>query len=109
MCIQQVATFDGELCGAARPDTGNLRTKMMDFRVFDSSRILSLRGGIPRPIGNCLESLSQAILVGIILAGRLGTGLCHYPTLTRFTDYNVICETDIHGNWLANIGRPPLL
>ena len=54
------------------PDTANLRTKIMDFRGFDSSRILMLRGGIPRPIGDFPESLSQAILVGIILVGRLG-------------------------------------
>ena len=44
----------------------------MDFRGFDSSIILSLMGGIPRPMGNFPESLSQAILVGIILVGRLG-------------------------------------
>ena len=47
-------------------------TKIMDFRGFDSSRILILRGGIPRPKGNFPESLSQAILVGIMLVGRLG-------------------------------------
>ena len=32
--------------------TTNLRTKIVDFRGFDSSRILVLRGGIPRPTGN---------------------------------------------------------
>ena len=52
--------------------TSNLRTFVMDFRGFDSSIIFNLRGGIPRPIGNFPESLSQAILVGIILVGRLG-------------------------------------
>ena len=54
--------------------TANLRTKILDFRGLDSSRILSLRGGISRPIGNFRESLSQAIfvLVGVILVGRLG-------------------------------------
>ena len=31
----------------------------MDFRGFDSSRILNLRGGIPRPKENFLEVLSQ--------------------------------------------------
>ena len=31
-----------------------------------------LRGGVPRPIGNFPESLSQAILVGVMLVGRLG-------------------------------------
>ena len=52
--------------------TANLRTKITDCRGFYSSIILMLRGGIPRPIGNFSESLSQAILVGIILVGRLG-------------------------------------
>ena len=52
--------------------TANLRTKIMDFRGFDASRILILRGGIPRPIGDFPESLSRAILLGIILVGRLG-------------------------------------
>ena len=31
-----------------------------------------LRGGIPWPMGDFLESLSQAILVGVMLVGRLG-------------------------------------
>ena len=46
----------------------------MDFRGY-SSIILILRGEIPRPIGNFRESLSQAILVGLILVGRLGVVL----------------------------------
>ena len=50
----------------------NLPTNIVDFRGFDSSTILILRGGIPRPLGNFLESLSQAMLVGIMLVGRLG-------------------------------------
>ena len=50
----------------------NLNTNIMDFRGFDSSVILILRGGIPRPIGNLPGSSSQAILVGIMLVGRLG-------------------------------------
>ena len=36
------------------------------------AEILILRGGIPRPIGNFPESLSQRILAGMILIGRLG-------------------------------------
>ena len=44
--------------------SADLRTKILDFRGFDSSIIL---GGIPRPIGDFPESLSQRIL-----AGRLG-------------------------------------
>ena len=52
--------------------TANLRTKIMDFRGFYSSIILMLRGGILMSIGNFLVTLSQAILVGIMLAGRSG-------------------------------------
>ena len=59
-------------------NTANLRTKILDFRGFDSSIILSVRGGIPRPIGNFPESLSRGTLVGIILVGRFGvnTNVC---------------------------------
>ena len=39
---------------------------------FDSSIILIQRGGIPRPIGDFPDSLSQAMLVGVMLVGRLG-------------------------------------
>ena len=60
----------------AREDvaTANLRTNIMDFRGFDSSRILILSGGILMPIGDFPESFCQAILVGIMLVGRLGVG-----------------------------------
>ena len=62
----------------------NLRTKIMDFRVADSSIISILRGGIPMSVGDLPDSLSQAILVGIMLVGRLlaaqpstiGAGVC---------------------------------
>ena len=60
------------LTKASDEAAANLRTNIMDFRGFDSSIILILRGGIPRPMGNFPESLSQAILVGIMLVGRLG-------------------------------------
>ena len=50
----------------------NLRTNIMAFRGFDSSIISIMRGGILMPIGNLPESLTQAILVGIMLVGRLG-------------------------------------
>ena len=46
--------------------------KTLGFRGFDSNIIFILRGGIPRPVGDFSESLSQGILVGIILVGRLG-------------------------------------
>ena len=48
--------------------TANLHTKIKDFRGFDSIRILILRGGIPRPMGD----FPQAILVGLIVIGRFG-------------------------------------
>ena len=60
----------------------NLCNNTMDFRGFDSSTILILRGGIPRPIGNFPESLSQAILVGIMLVGRLGVVGVSEPVVT---------------------------
>ena len=46
----------------------------MDFGGFDSSIIIILRGGISRPTGNFPERLTKAMLVGIILVGRLGVG-----------------------------------
>ena len=52
--------------------TANIRTKILEFRGFDSSRISILRGGILMSIGDLPESSSQAILAGIILVGRLG-------------------------------------
>ena len=54
--------------------TANLRTKILDFRGFDSSKISMLRGEILRPIGNVPESLRRRISIGIILVGRLGVG-----------------------------------
>ena len=50
----------------------NFRTKILDFRGFDSSRICISRGGIPRRIGDFPETLSHAILVRIIVVGRFG-------------------------------------
>ena len=52
--------------------TANFPTNIVDFRGFDSSIILILRGGIPRPIVDFPESLSQAMLAGIMLVGGLG-------------------------------------
>ena len=39
--------------------------------------ILILRGGILMSGGDLLESLSQAMLVGVMLVGRLGVGYQH--------------------------------
>ena len=55
--------------------TANLHTKILNFTGFDSGRILSLRVGILMSIGSFPESSSQAILVGMILGGRLGVQL----------------------------------
>ena len=37
-----------------------------------------LRGGILRSLGDFLETLSQQVLVGIILIGRLGVHMAHF-------------------------------
>ena len=65
--------------------TGNLRTKILDFRGFNSSIILISRGEIPISMGNLPESLSQAILVGIMLVGRLGAEHYEYMALAKET------------------------
>ena len=60
------------------PCTANLPTKILDFRGFESSIISISRGGIIMSTGDFPESLSQAILVGIVLVGRLGVHrTCH--------------------------------
>ena len=45
---------------------------IVDFRGFDSSIMLTSRGGILRPVGDFAGSLSQAMLVGVMLVKRLG-------------------------------------
>ena len=66
-----------------QPTTANHRTNIMDFRGSDSSIILSLRGGIPMPIGDFPESLSQAMLVGVMLVGRWGVHAYDRPREAR--------------------------
>ena len=68
----RLANSSHEACRRCLSTTANLRTNIMDFRGFDSNTILMLRGGIAGPMGNLPESLSQAILVGIMLVGKLG-------------------------------------
>ena len=68
------------------PCTANRRTKTLDFRGFDPGRILILRGGILMSIGNLPEMLSQRILVGIILVGRLGI-----PCPFRLPSWKRVC------------------
>ena len=53
----------------ARPrgfGTARLRAETLDSGGFDSGRVLILSGGILRPMGDCPESASQQIIVGII-------------------------------------------
>ena len=59
--------------------TANLRTKAQGFRGFDLIRILISRGGTLMFIGNFPESLSQRILAGIILVGRLSVAAARAP------------------------------
>ena len=51
--------------------TPNLRTKILDFIGFDSIIVWCLGAGILKPAGNSPEVLSQGILAGVILVGRL--------------------------------------
>ena len=86
--------------------TANLCSKIMDVGGFELSRILILRGGIPRPIGKFPESLSQAILVGIVLVGRLG--LRRGGFLQRVREPGVrklkISESQLLGKFPADLG-----
>ena len=64
-----IYTIQGIRCWNYTP---NLPTNIVDFTGFDSNTILILRGGILMSIGDFPEILSQAMLVGIMLVGRLG-------------------------------------
>ena len=60
--------------------TANLRTKILDFRGFDSSSRISIpRGGIPMSMGNFLEGSSQRILAGIKLRRETGRARRRLP------------------------------
>ena len=71
-----IATRTDACTPLRRPDdTAKFPTNIVDFRRFDSSIISILRGGISRLAEDFPESLSQAMLVGIMLVGRLGVRL----------------------------------
>ena len=57
-------------------------TKILDFRGFDSSIIISLRGGIFMSIGSFPESLSQQTSAGILgrEIGRTPKVCAHHPS-----------------------------
>ena len=69
----------------AIPCTPKLPTNIVDFRGLDSSIILILRGVILMPIEDSPESLSQAMLVGIMLVGKPGASP-HAPSVLAHTD-----------------------
>ena len=62
--------------------TPNPPNNTVHFRGLDSKMILNERVGILRPIGDFPESLSQAMLAGIMLVGRLGVWLAATDSLT---------------------------
>ena len=77
--------------------TANLHTKILDVRGLDSSIIWIARGGIPRPIWNLQESLSQGILVGIISVGRLCVESRLYCSgATAIFLFNTLLLTTLH-------------
>ena len=78
-------------CRARVSATPNLPTNIVDFRGFDSSRILNLRGEIPRPIGDSPESLSQAMSVGVMLVGRLGVPSRLQPLVSLSPPLSLSC------------------
>ena len=84
-----------DLCVCARLCTTNLRNEIMDLRGFDSGIISILRGGIPKPVGSFPESLSQRILVGMILVGRLGAERQQRALSTRMSSS---CTNSINQN-----------
>ena len=74
--------------------TANLRTKVLDFGGFDSSVLLTVKGGLPRPIGipGCFESsnlsrdnLSREIGRNIRASGRGGGRGSSYSYLRTWT------------------------
>ena len=76
--------------------SANLRTKILDVRGFDSSTILSLRGGIPRPMKDFPEWLSQAIFVGSI--HNMGIWNTISPTIVVYQIQNKKQENNIRIN-----------
>ena len=63
----------------------HLPTNIVDFRGFDSSIMLFVRGGIPRHIGDFPESLNHAILVGCNVSREIGrTASCQKFNLEKW-------------------------
>ena len=97
----EVAADEAASAFGSRPCAADLRTNVLDFRGFDSSIILVLRGGSPRPIWNFLESLSQAILVGIMLVRRLAVQASCCPSYCAEVCATQLCAGEEHTGALA--------
>ena len=69
----------------------NLLTKMLEFRVFDSSTILMSRGGMFMSMGNFPEVLSQAILVGEIGRSIVCCRLALHPLYYNMSCHVMLC------------------
>ena len=63
----KVSAAGNEKTPASADATVNLRTKILDFGGFDSSRILILRGGMLMSVGSLPEMLSQQICIYIYI------------------------------------------
>ena len=68
--------------------TANLPTNIVDFKGLDSSIVLIQRGGILMSIGDFPESLSRAMLVGIILVRGLGARSEQTANIIQFKSHN---------------------
>ena len=67
--FQRLPGTSGKFSQTATP---NPPTNTVDFIRLDSSVMLCLRVGIVMSIGNFRESLSQAMLVGVMLVRKSG-------------------------------------
>ena len=70
--LAQTALDKPSLCRREIKSMANLRTKIPDFRGFDSSRTLILRCGILMSTGSIPVILRQSSLVRIISSREIG-------------------------------------
>ena len=91
--------------------TANLRTNILDFRGFDSSIIVILRGRIPRPIGDFTGKFESSNLGRDDVSREIGRthslthSLTHWSgaeelivmyNTSYFTQYVIICVIAVH-------------
>ena len=93
--LSQDAIWSRKFGTQAEQNAANLRTKILDFRGFDSSRILISRGGILMFIGNFPESVGQRISVWRCLVWRLAVA-------KSMPEIEGLCQRRVYGqspNW----------